>query len=98
MIYLAAFAMSLVMVYLKASQQLHVVHLRWARVPLFSYGLASTEVVLWAGAGYLGVSGDILGIAIYILALGTGGWMGAFIGMYQHKRWADERDIERVGL
>lgn len=88
-IYLAAWAMSLFMVYLKSSQQLHVVNLRWGRVPAFSYGLASSEVMLWAGAGYLGVHGDIIGIAMYILALGTGGWMGAYIGMWQHVKWME---------
>lgn len=89
MMYVAAWTMALCMVYLKASQQLHVVHLRWARVPIFSYGLASSEVMLWAGAGYLGVHGDIIGIALYILALGTGGWMGAYIGMWQHVKWME---------
>lgn len=98
MIYLAAFSIALVMVYLKSSQQLNVVHLKWAHVPPYSYGLAFTEYFLMGYAGVFIVNGDWTGFLVYGLAGGTGGWIGCFFGMYQHKRWADHRDIERVGL
>lgn len=98
MIHIAAFAIAFLRIYTRAAQQLNVVHFKWARVPLYSFAMSLCDALLWAGAGYLGASGDMPGLVVYGLLLGAGGTLGTWLAMYQHKRWCDIHDIERVGL
>lgn len=87
MIHLAAFAVAMLRVYLRAAQTHHVLHYRWLRVPPFSYGMSMTDVFLWGSAGFFGAEGDVMALIAFGLSAGTGGWLGAWIAMYCNERW-----------
>jgi hypothetical protein len=79
------FFTTFVYVFLKAGQQLNVVRGHYWFVPLFSFGMAATEVyviVAIATAGY-----SLAAVA----GMGTGGSLGAVLAMYLHTRFLGER-------
>lgn len=85
--YIALFLSALLQVFTRATQQLNVVHFKWARIPLVSYLMAATQYVIIAFIAIQAYSNtDPLMIGVSIFLLGTGGWMGAFLAMYLHKR------------
>lgn len=84
MSFLLAWAVSFCYIFLKATQQRHVQHEEYWRMPLPSYGMAFCEVFvltlvvkhyesLWA-------------LVALSLCIGTGAWMGSVMGTYLHAR------------
>ncbi len=81
MIYLALWFNSLALVFIKASQQLHVVRGQWVRVIPTSYVFALFEVMLIAKVA------NHNGLVLTAFAVGTGAWMGALTAMWFNRRY-----------
>lgn len=84
-LYIAAFAASFCMVFLKAFQQLNVMRDQRMWVVPTSYGMAAAEAwiifqVADSGWGFL-----------IVAVIGTGAWIGALCGMSLHRRLRNEQ-------
>ena len=80
------FACSYVQIMAKAFQQLNVVKYKWLSIPVVSYAMAYCEYI-WISLGVIDVVNHGLNqIIINGFALGTGGFLGAWTGMYLHSR------------
>lgn len=77
--YAKIFAIAFLYIFLKATQQLNVVHYEYLKVPVVSMGMAFCEVVITLSVVHsVGFWGFI--------PLGLGGAAGAMLGMYLHQR------------
>ena len=77
--YLAAFGAAFVFVFLKATQQLNVVHKQYAWVLPTSMAMAACEVFVIASTAKNGWGW-------IVLAVGLGSGLGAMSSMYLHER------------
>jgi len=83
MTYLVLFAFTFVSVFLRSRQQLNVVHYKWSRIPLTSYGMQLCQVASILLIVELSTPVEIFGA---VLSGGTGACLGCFLGMWLHKR------------
>lgn len=83
LIYVTAFAVSFVYIFLKAKQQLHVVHAEYLWMLPTSLGLALCEVL---------IIGSVVKESILVfLPLGIGGSIGCMLSVYLHNRNKEEK-------
>jgi ABC-type phosphate/phosphonate transport system permease subunit len=82
--FIAAFFAYLVAVTLKALQQRHVQHAEYLKMPAVSYGMAACEVFITYSV--IKTFPDVWGLALLILAIGSGGAIGSILGTWLHAR------------
>lgn len=80
LLYLSAFAASFIFIFLKAFQQLNVVHSNWWWVVPTSMAMAFVEVYVVASIATTGWGLEI------VLAIGLGSGLGAIASMFIHKK------------
>ena len=88
MIYLSAFAVSLVAVFAKCTQQLNVVHHRLLWITPVSLGMGICEVFIISTVAFSNTAGFVVLISLGV-SLGFGGAAGAILAMISHKRLRD---------
>ena len=88
MTFLAAFFASLVLIFLKSTQQRHVQFEEYWRMPAVSYGMAGCEVFITAKVAVHAIteSGDTAGLVLLAFSIGTGAALGGILGTYLHAR------------
>jgi hypothetical protein len=74
------FLFSFLGVYLKAFQQRNVAFNNWVAIPIFSFGMVASEVIVVLGVVDYGLSLST------VLNMGLGGTLGCWAAMYSHKR------------
>ena len=82
--FLLAWAVMLGYVFFRSTQQRHVQHEQYSRMPWPSYGMAVCEV--FVTVNIVRNYDDPAALALLAFALGTGGWMGSMLGTYMHAR------------
>jgi len=86
MIYLSAFAVSFLYVFLKATQQLNVVHHKLLWIWPVSLGMGLCEVFLVGSIAITAYNDGWTEMTVLGASLGTGGAVGAILAMILHKR------------
>jgi hypothetical protein len=81
--FLAAFLVSFVYIFLKATQQRHVQFAQYFRMPIPSYGMAACEVFV---IGTVARGEGLAELAVLAFCIGTGAWMGSVLGTWMHAR------------
>lgn len=85
MTYLAAFLVAMVYVGLRATQQRHVQHAEYARMPLVSLLMGYCDVFLVASVVSL-FDKDVVTLFYLATAMGLGSGLGSMLGTYLHAR------------
>jgi hypothetical protein len=78
--FLVLWAATYVQVFMRVFQQLNVIHHDYWLVPIGSYGMSFTELLIVAYGGVRVAAGQKLFPTAF--SIGTGGWMGAWTCMY----------------
>lgn len=84
MSYFLAFLASLGYIYLKASQQLHVVNFEYGRILPTSLGMAACEVFIMVNI--VRTSDSFGGLALLAASIGLGAGIGCIAAMKRHQR------------
>lgn len=82
--YLAAFAVSLLYIGLKATQQRQVMAAQYWRMPGVSIAMGFCEVFIVANVAHTAES--LAGLVTMAVAIGSGGAIGSILGTYLHRR------------
>jgi hypothetical protein len=82
--YLAAFAASFVLIFLKATQQRQVQFAQYRRMPPVSMGMAFCEVFIVANVAR--TSDGFWPLVLLALSIGAGAAIGSMLGTYLHVR------------
>lgn len=84
MSYALAFLVSLVYIFLKAAQQLHVMHMEFRRIMPTSLGMAACEVFILHTI--VRTADSLSGLVILALSIGLGAGIGCIAAMRLHLR------------
>lgn len=84
MTYLAAFGVSFLYIFLKATQQRQVMACQYRKMPLVSLAMGFCEVFIVANVAR---SADgLLPLTLLALSIGSGSALGSILGTYLHAR------------
>jgi hypothetical protein len=84
MTYFAAFAVSFLYIFLKATQQRQVMACQYRKMPLLSMGMAFCEVFIVSNVAR--TADGFLPLLFLALAIGSGSALGSILGTYLHAR------------
>ena len=82
-----------IFVFFKAFQQRNVSWMKYVSVMPISYMMAFSEVIVISTVSYVGIKlfpisiDSLISIAPMMFAIGTGGGLGAMLGMFLHNKY-----------